>query len=181
MEKAGKDRTCFSLTYFFWRKTTGCPGHGKKEQWEGRPRNSQNPVYRAGHKTSMTDVMTPSLLQNSGGVGVAQVQSHGTAALLAHHLSVKLHKHRSAQGRSQREFSAVSLHSLPPALSSQESRRASMPLSLAANISLLRQGDFLELPKVQGELGVMQMLIMLLSSRSCNQQIRTVRVLKKGG
>lgn len=138
-------------------------------------------MYRAGHKTSMTDVMTPSLHQNTSGVGVAQVQSHGTAALLARHLSVNLRKHSSAQGRSQREFPAVSVCSLQPTLTSQESRRASMLLSLAANVSLLRRDHFLELPKGRGELGIMQMLTTLPRSQSCNRQFRTVRLLKKVG
>lgn len=61
--KVGKDMTCFSLTHCFLRAPRhGCPGSGKNEQWEGRPRNNQD-LYRAGHKTSMTDIMTPSLLQ----------------------------------------------------------------------------------------------------------------------
>lgn len=123
--------------------------------------------------------MTPSLLQNTSGIGIAQVQSHGTAALLAHHFSVNLHKHGSAQGGSQREFLAVSLCCLRPTLTSQESRRASMPLSLAANVLLLWRDHFVELPKVQDQLGIMQTLTTPPRSRSCNGQFRTVRVLKE--
>lgn len=91
------------------------------------------------------------------GVGVAQVWSHSTAVLLAHQLlRVSSHEHSSTQGRSQHEFPDVSLSSLQPTLTSQESRHASMPLSLAPNLSLLRYDNFLELTKVQGDLGVMQ-------------------------
>lgn len=119
--------------------------------------------------------MTPSLFQNTCGVGVAQVQSHGTAMLLAHHLSVKSHKHDCAQGRSQHEFPAVSLCSLQVVPTSQERRRVGKPLSLTANVSLLKPGHLLELPTVQSELGIMQMLTALPRSWSCSLKIRTVR------
>lgn len=107
--------------------------------------------------------------------------SHGTAALLKHCLLVNLHNHNSAQGRSQGEFPTLSLCSLQLVLTSQESRHASLHRSLAVNLLLLRCGHFLALHKLQGEMGILQILTTLHRSLSCYQQILTVRLLKKGG
>lgn len=55
-----------------------------------------------------------------------------------------------------------------------------MPVSQTANILMLRCGNFLELPKIQSEVGFVQMLTTLPRSQLCNWQLRAVRVLKKG-
>lgn len=58
--------------------------------------------------------------------------------------------------RSQHELPKISLSSLQLMLTPQECRHPRMPLSLAANLFLLRYHNFLELTKVQSNLGIMQ-------------------------
>lgn len=119
--KEAKDMTCFSLTYFFWKEPTGVAAVFVGRRSTGKGGQEQSGLG-AGHKTSMTAFMTPSLLQNTCGVGVAQVQSYGTAMLLAYCLSVNLRK--------------MALHKAGASMSS--------PLFLCApykNRSLLRKAD----------------------------------------